>query len=112
MCSTEFIVYEANEVAHKDFLFSIIDSMPFFHHLCSHTTGSTNSRQRAMPKSTLEFEVLLPPESIIRAFCDMVSPIYDLAATRDAENQCLVQTRDTLLPNLISGKMDIKNLSE
>ncbi len=112
VCSTEFIVYEANEVAHKDFLFSIIDSMPFFHHLCSHTTGSTNSRQRAMPKSTLEFEVLLPPESIIRAFCDMVSPIYDLAATRDAENQCLVQTRDTLLPNLISGKMDIKNLSE
>ena len=112
VCSTEFIVYEANEVAHKDFLFSIIDSMPFFHHLCSHTTGSTNSRQRAMPKSTLEFEVLLPPDSIIRAFCDMVSPIYDLAATRDAENQCLVQTRDTLLPNLISGKMDIKNLSE
>lgn len=112
VCSTEFIVYEANEVAHKDFLFSIIDSMPFFRHLCSHTTGSTNSRQRAMPKSTLEFEVLLPPESIIREFCDMVSPIYDLAATRDAENQCLVQTRDTLLPNLISGKMDIKNLSE
>ena len=112
VCSTEFIVYEANEALYKDFLFSIIDSTPFFHHLCAHTTGSTNSRQRAIPKSTLEFVIPLPPENVVREFCDIVTPMYDMAVSRDAENQSLVQARDTLLPNLISGKIDITHLTE
>ena len=54
ICSTEFIVYEAKKQEQKDYIYSILDSVPFLNHLCSHTTGSTNSRQRATPKSTLD----------------------------------------------------------
>lgn len=110
VCSTEFIVYEAKKKGQRDYIYSLIDSIPFFNHLCSHTTGSTNSRQRATPKSTLDFALCLPPDSIIEDFCQIVTPMYDLIASNIVENQSLAKTRDSLLPRLMSGELDVSNL--
>ena len=107
VCSTEFIVYEAKKQEQRDYIYSILDSTPFLNHLCSHTTGSTNSRQRATPKSTLDFTLCLPPDSIIEDFCQIVTPMYDLIASNIVENQSLAKTRDSLLPRLISGEIDV-----
>ena len=110
VCSTEFIVYEAKKNGQRDYIYSLIDSIPFFNHLCSHTTGSTNSRQRATPKSTLGFSFLLPPDSVIEEFCHIVTPMYDLIASNIVENQSLAKTRESLLPRLMSGELDISDL--
>lgn len=110
VCSTEFIVYEAKKQEQRDYIYSILDSTPFLNHLCSHTTGSTNSRQRATPKSTLDFTLCLPPDSIIEDFCQIVTPMYDLIASNIVENQSLAKTRDSLLPRLMSGELDVSSL--
>ena len=110
VCSTEFIVYESKKKGQRDYIYSLIDSTPFFHHLCSHTTGSTNSRQRATPKSTLEFPIFLPPDSVIEEFCQIVTPMYDLIASNTVENQSLAKTRDNLLPRLMSGELNVSAL--
>lgn len=110
VCSTEFIVYEAKKQEQRDYIYSILDSTPFLNHLCSHTTGSTNSRQRATPKSTLDFTLCLPPDSIIEDFCQIVTPMYDLIASNIVENQSLAKTRDSLLPRLMSGELDVSNI--
>lgn len=107
ICSTEFIVYEAKKQEQKDYIYSILDSVPFLNHLCSHTTGSTNSRQRATPKSTLDFTLYLPPDSVIEDFCQIVTPMYDLIASNIVENQSLAKARDSLLPRLMSGEIDV-----
>lgn len=110
VCSTEFIVYEAKKREQRDYIYSLLDSVPFFNHLCSHTTGSTNSRQRATPKSTLEFALCLPPDSIIEDFCQTVTPMYDLIASNIIENQSLANIRDSLLPRLMSGELDVSGI--
>ena len=110
VCSTEFIVYEAKKNGQRDYIYSLIDSIPFFNHLCSHTTGSTNSRQRATPKRTLGFSFLLPPDSVIEEFCHIVTPMYDLIASNIVENQSLAKTRESLLPRLMSGELDVSDL--
>lgn len=110
VCSTEFIVYEAKKKGQRDYIYSIIDSIPFLHHLCSHTTGSTNSRQRATPKATLEFSFMLPADSVIEKFCGIVTPMYDMIASNIIENQSLAKTRDSLLPRLMSGELDVSDL--
>lgn len=110
VCSTEFIVYEAKKKGQRDYIYSLIDSAPFFNHLCSHTTGSTNSRQRATPKSTLDFVLCLPSDSVIENFCQIVTPMYDLIASNVVENQSLAKTRDSLLPRLMSGELDVTDL--
>lgn len=107
VCSTEFIVYEAKKQEQRDYIYSILDSVPFLNHLCSHTTGSTNSRQRATPKSTLDFALCLPPDSVIKDFCQIVTPMYDLIASNIVENQSLAKSRDSLLPRLMSGELDV-----
>ena len=110
ICSTEFIVYEAKKAAQKDFVYSILDSAPFLNFLCSHTTGSTNSRQRATPKATLDFPIMLPPDSIIDEFCQIVSPMYDLISKNIIENQSLAKARDIMLPKLMNGELDVSDL--
>lgn len=110
VCSTEFIVYEAKKNGQKDYIYSIIDSVPFLNHLCSHTTGSTNSRQGATPKATLEFPILLPSDSVIEDFCYIVTPMYEMIASNIIENQSLAKTRDSLLPKLMSGEIDVSDI--
>lgn len=110
VCSTEFIVFEANNSAHRDFLFSIIDSQFFSDWMCAHTTGSTNSRQRTTPSTTLEFKVNVAPDDVIDEFCASVTPMYDLISQKLLENQGLASLRDSLLPKLMSGEIDVSNI--
>lgn len=110
VCSTEFIVYEAIKDCNKDYIYSIIDSKPFGDYLCSNVTGSTGSRQRAIPKATLNFEVMLPPQDIINEFCGVVTPIYNMMSENERENHRLKSLRDTLLPKLMSGELDVADL--
>ncbi len=107
--STEFIIFEANIPAFKDFVFSIIDSAAFSDWMCSHTTGSTNSRQRTSPKATLEFQVTLPDNRTISDFCAIVTPCMTLLPI-NLESQRLRNNRDTLLPKLMSGEIDVSDI--
>lgn len=110
VCSTEFIVFEANNSAHKDFLFSIIDSQSFSDWMCAHTTGSTNSRQRTTPSTTLEFKVPIASYDVIDEFCASVTPMYDLVSQNLQENQRLASLRDSLLPKLMTGEIDVSDV--
>ena len=110
VCSTEFIVYEAFNPDYKDYLYSLIDSQAFSDYLCSHTTGSTNSRQRVTPKTTLDFVCILPPDDIIAHFCDIVTPMYNQISAGIIENQHLAAIRDVLLPKLMNGEIDVSNV--
>ena len=110
ICSTEFIVFEAKNSRNKDYIYSIIDSTAFSNYLCSHVTGSTGSRQRAVPKATLDFELFIPTQEIIDEFCSFVTPLYDLIASNELENYRLAELRDSLLPKLMSGEIDVSNI--
>ncbi len=63
VCSTEFIVFEPTRPENKSFYAAAISSNNFQNYLMVHVTGSTGSRQRAQPKSTLDFPMPNPSES-------------------------------------------------
>ena len=94
----------------KDFIYSIIDSARFSKWMCSHTTGSTNSRQRTAPTKTLEFKIFIPSEDVIKDFCSTVTTMYDLIAENNMEIQRLSKLRDVLLSKLMSGEIDVLDL--
>ena len=108
--STEFIIFEANDPTYKDYVFSVIDSPAFSDWMCAHTTGSTNSRQRTTPSTTLEFQIALPTQEIVSDFCKIVTPMYDMIAQNTCENRKLAVFRDSLLPKLMSGELDVSNI--
>ena len=49
-----------------------------------------------------DFEVICPPASLLRAFNKRAEPIFDLLLNLQRRNQTLRQTRDLLLPKLLS----------
>ena len=108
--STEFIIFEPFNPVYKDYVYSIIDSKGFTDWMCSHTTGSTNSRQRTAPGTTLNYLIWLPDQDVMDNFLSTVTPMYDLIAHNLSQNQELISLRDSLLPKLMSGELDVSNI--
>lgn len=110
VCSTEFIVYKAKDEAITDFLYSVIDSSSFSGFMCSHVTGSTGSRQRTTPSDTLSYKLNLPSEDELVEFQSLVSPMYAQMRINAIENDKLKRLRDSLLPRLMSGEIDVSDI--
>lgn len=111
VCSTEFIVYKAKDVNMTDFLYSVIDSVTFSDFMCSHATGSTGSRQRTNPSETLAFELVVPSDDKLLEFQSIVAPMYAQIRTNAIENDRLRRIRDAVLPRLMSGEVDVSDVS-
>ena len=110
VCSTEFIVYKAKDQSITDFLYSVIDSGSFSDFMCSHVTGSTGSRQRTTPSDTLSYELIRPSEDELAEFQSLVSPMYAQMRINAIENDKLKRLRDSLLPKLMSGEIDVSSV--
>ena len=110
VCSTEFIVYKAKDESITDFLYSVIDSKSFSDFMCSHVTGSTGSRQRTTPSDTLSYELILPSEDELAEFQSLVSPMYSQIRINAIENDKLKQPRDSLLPKMMSGEIEVSGI--
>ena len=93
-----------------DFLYSVIDSNSFSDFMCSHVTGSTGSRQRTTPSDTLSYELILPSEDELTEFQSLVSPMYAQIRINAIENDRLKRLRDSLLPKLMSGEIDVSTI--
>ena len=110
VCSTEFIVYKPNNLKHKSFYYAAINAPEFTDYLLAHVTGSTGSRQRTQPKATLKYPMQAPSVEAIDEFCAFADPIYEQIKLNELESGELEVLRDTLLPKLISGEIDVSKV--
>lgn len=51
--------------------------------------------------------VILPPDELLDKFHETVSPMFDLIGQNQSENRKLATLRDTLLPKLMNGEIDV-----
>ena len=56
-------------------------------------------------------KVLIPNEADYQRIGALLQPIYDLIISNRIENKKLSSLRDTLLPKLISGELDVSNIN-
>jgi type I restriction enzyme S subunit len=111
IASTEFLVLIAKDPFTRSYLFSLCSSPEFLDTFASLTLGTSTSHQRVKPQDFLNMSIPLPPNGIIRAFSDIVRPIFDINHTLRLKNNTLRRTRDLLLPRLISGQLDVADLN-
>lgn len=60
-------------------------------------------------KTFQEMEIIIPDEKVIKDFEKVVTPLYEKILTNQFQIQSLTQTRDTLLPKLMSGSLQVKS---
>ncbi|AFZ22307.1 restriction endonuclease subunit S [Allocoleopsis franciscana] len=59
-----------------------------------------------------EFEVLLPPISLLNSFDSFVQPVWALINNLEEKKNNLRYTRDYLLPKIISGEIDLEKFEK
>lgn len=55
-------------------------------------------------------QTVLPSEEINNAFSEITLPMFEIIINNQLENQRLAQLRDTLLPKLMSGELDVSDI--
>lgn len=55
-------------------------------------------------------QTVLPSEEVNNAFSEITLPMFEIIINNQLENQRLAQLRDSLLPKLMSGELDLSNI--
>ena len=59
-----------------------------------------------------ELDILIPKQSELLGFCDSVAPLFEQWKANVSENRTLTQTRNALLPRLMSGELSVADLGD
>jgi len=62
------------------------------------------------PDLVTKQKISIPPMPLQQVFSEIVKPIYTQVDLLTASNKGMIETRDMLLPRLISGKLSVENL--
>ena len=54
--------------------------------------------------------IFLPTDDLLEQFHQIVKPMFELIDENNTENQALTRTRDTILPRLMSGELDVSDI--
>ena len=108
--STEFLTLTPKPPVDCVFLYNLCRSPEFSAELAVRALGTSGSHQRVKPNEFLGMSVLIPTEFLLSSFREKVTSILNVVNTLRLKNVNLSQTRDLLLPKLISGEIDVSKL--
>lgn len=75
-----------------------------------HITGTGTTQQQLTVPDFQKTEILIPSQEIVTLFTTTVEPIFEKIWANQSENEKLSSLRDTLLPKLMSGKLDVSDI--
>ncbi|KMT66926.1 restriction endonuclease subunit S [Catenovulum maritimum] len=107
VCSTEFMPFEPVNNEHRVFVYSLMNSENVKSKIASRVTGTTGSHQRVSPKEVAVMPILLPSLDCITSFSNLIKSSFDKVELNLEQNIELTKLRDTLLPKLISGELQL-----
>ena len=83
----------------------------FVYHFVKAKDLASMNAGSAVPSMTTDIlnamEVAIPPASVLEEFESLVAPMYRAMQENDAQSKKLADLRDTLLPKLMSGEIDV-----
>lgn len=74
-----------------------------------HITGTGTTQQQLTVPDFQKTEILVPSQKIVTLFTATVEPIFEKIRANQNENEKLSSLRDTLLPKLMSGELDVSD---
>ena len=107
--STGFVVLSPRLVT-PSFLYTWVTTDQFVEYLSFNADGSAYPAVR--PEHFAQAEILMPSESVLKAFEQTVSSLRDKIAGNELESRTLAAIRDALLPGLLSGKIVLEDANE
>lgn len=104
-CSTDVLCFAPKAPAYSAYLFCTLYADRFFDFMVAGSKGT--KMPRGDKQQIMTYPVYIPTESELTAFADFATPILSQIHGNNEENARLEHLRDTLLPKLMSGEIDV-----
>ena len=104
--STEYIVMRSKSDNYKYFSYFMARFEPFRKFAIQSMTG-TSGRQRAQAQTIQAMPFVIPPLTILEKYNELITANMELIKSHGDENKTLAELRNTLLPKLLSGEIDL-----
>ena len=110
VCSTDIVVITPIVQDWFGFVMGHTSSEEFVEYTDSVSTGTK------MPRTSwgdmADYRVVLPPTEVANAFTGLVQPLMDEIVSRIHETRSLAALRDSLLPRLVSGELEVAGMCQ
>ena len=97
-----------NPVEKLPFIYCTLKQPDVYYEIVNRGQGSAQPNISAA--DIMSIPCVIPTADVLNTFNDTVQPLFDLIITNQQENQRLSELRDTLLPKLISGELDVSDI--
>ena len=104
-CSTDVLCFTPSKPRYSAYLFSTLYADKFFAFMVAGSKGT--KMPRGDKQQIMTYPVVLPSEEELAGFNTIASPLLEQIYSNSAENKRLSILRDTLLPKLMSGEIDV-----
>lgn len=107
-CSTDVLCFTPTQSQYATYLFSTLYADKFFDFMVAGSKGT--KMPRGDKQQIMSYPVVLPSDEELGKFNDLALPILTQIHSNRSENKQLSAVRDALLPQLMSGKIDVSNI--
>ena len=107
--STEYIVLSSKGEYPNEFFYCLAKYPSFTDYAIKNMNGSSG-RQRVSSETLGKYILPAPSCAELESFASTVSTLFDGIKQSSLENIRLKQLRDSLLPKLISGELDVSDI--
>jgi type I restriction enzyme S subunit len=107
VASTEFLMFTPKSGLGRGFLYFMFQDASVRQIMEGMVTGTSKSHQRISPPALLKTKLIVGTVNMFVAFDALVAPILLRLLALRAENRTLAETRDYLLPRLMSGAVRV-----
>ena len=104
-CSTDVLCFTPSQPRYSAYLFSTLYADKFFAFMVAGSKGT--KMPRGDKQQIMTYPVVLPSKEELAGFNTIASPLLEQIYSNRAENKRLSILRDTLLPKLMSGEIDV-----
>lgn len=105
VCSTDILVVVPKSTEWHSYVLSLVSSKAFVDYTDSHSAGTKMPRTNW--KDMGRYPLALPPKPLAKAFQDHVAALHQRIGLAVRQNRRLSGLRDTLLPKLLSGEIEL-----
>ena len=107
--STEYIVLTSKGELPSEFFYFLARNEDFISYATAHMNGSSG-RQRVSGADVGNYEVRMPSEKQVSEFKEIAGKAMRVISASSIESRKLAQSRDALLPKLMSGEIDVSEV--
>ena len=107
-CSTDVLCFRVKSKVESEFLFCVLNSECFFEYIMSGAKGT--KMPRGDKRQMMSYRIVMPHQGILENFSRTLKPLIDHQRRNTMESHRLAALRDTLLPKLMSGEIDVSEV--